>query len=166
LIVAAVANSTQETTVMAQVLFMPMMLLSGATIPLMLFPGWITAIARCMPAFHLMRIVQSTLIGWPPLGMTVAAVTTLLLTSALGMFVSFQLFRWDKDEKIRFRAKLAVAGVLLPFLLLGFYQVLRGDKGIPYVPYSVRSPQSPAQTPAQAPAMPGSERANQSTANP
>jgi hypothetical protein len=82
------------------------------------------------------------------------------------MFVSFQLFRWDKEEKIRFRAKLGVAGVLLPFLLLGFYQVLRGDTGIPNVPYSVRSPQAPARAPRPAPAMPGSERANQSTANP
>ena len=43
-------------------------------------------------------------------------------TLLLGLFISAQLFRWEKEEKIRPMAKLWVLAVLCPFLILGTYQ--------------------------------------------
>jgi imidazolonepropionase-like amidohydrolase len=47
----------------------------------------------------------------------------LLLTAFLGLFISYKLFRWEKEEKIRASAKLWLAAVLTPFLLLGGWQM-------------------------------------------
>ena len=42
----------------------------------------------------------------------------------LATFISVQIFRWEKEEKLQPAAKLWVLAVLSPFLLLGFYQAL------------------------------------------
>ena len=46
----------------------------------------------------------------------------LLLTIALGLFLSMQLFRWEKEEKLPPRNKLWVLAVLAPFLAMGCYR--------------------------------------------
>ena len=46
----------------------------------------------------------------------------LLLTTVLGLFLAVQLFRWEKEEKIRPRNKLWVVAVLAPFVLMGSWQ--------------------------------------------
>jgi len=154
LIVAAVANSTQETTVLAQLLFMPMLILSGATVPLMFFPAWLRGISKFIPSHQLLKICQAVWLGWPSLQVTGLAITAMVVASVLGVFVSLKLFRWDKEEKIRPRAKLAVAAVLLPFLLLGAYQVSVGDTSEPWVPYTIapgEHPGSPSSLPQSPP---------------
>jgi imidazolonepropionase-like amidohydrolase len=50
----------------------------------------------------------------------------LTLTAFVGLFISYKLFRWEKEEKIRPAAKLWLAAVLTPFLILGFWQVHAG----------------------------------------
>ena len=41
MIVASVVNSMQESQIIVQLLYMPMLMLSGATIPLTLLPDWL-----------------------------------------------------------------------------------------------------------------------------
>ncbi len=47
----------------------------------------------------------------------------LVLTGFVGLFISYKLFRWEKEEKIRASAKLWLLAVLTPFLALGFWQM-------------------------------------------
>ena len=58
LIVAAVSNSTAESTVLVQLLYMPMMFLSGAAIPASLLPRWTQTIAQFLPASYLVSGMQ------------------------------------------------------------------------------------------------------------
>ena len=44
----------------------------------------------------------------------------------VGGLVAMKLFRWEKEEKIRGRAKLWVLVVLLPFIVMGVWQWLHG----------------------------------------
>ena len=53
-----------------------------------------------------------------------AAAGVMVLTILVGGLVSMKLFRWEKEEKIRGRAKLWVLVVLLPFIVLGAWQWL------------------------------------------
>ena len=46
-----------------------------------------------------------------------------MLTTCVGLFIAYKLFRWEKEEKIRGSAKLWLAVVLAPFLLLGGWQM-------------------------------------------
>lgn len=122
LIAAAVVNSTQESMIIIQPLYFAMLFLSGATIPISVFPGWLQTVTQFIPATYLMignaGILQrgeSLLQNWQP---TLA----LIVTAGVGLFISTKLFRWEKEEKLRPSAKLWVLVVLLPFLLLGVYQ--------------------------------------------
>jgi imidazolonepropionase-like amidohydrolase/ABC-type multidrug transport system permease subunit len=122
LIVAAVSNSMAESNVLVQLLYMPMMFLSGAAIPASLLPLWTQTVAQFMPAAYLVSGMQGIITQHESLYANWKAAGALVITIFLAIFVAMRLFRWEKDEKLKGSAKLWVAGVMVPFLALGVYQ--------------------------------------------
>jgi ABC-2 type transport system permease protein len=122
LILASVANSMQESQLLIQLFYMPMLFLSGATFPITMLPRWGQTFAQFLPASYLVSGLQGIFFRQETLLDNRAAAFALLATAILGTFVSAQLFRWEKEEKIRLTAKLWVLAVLFPFVLLGSYQ--------------------------------------------
>jgi imidazolonepropionase-like amidohydrolase/ABC-type multidrug transport system permease subunit len=122
LIVAAVVNSTQESNILIQPIYMVMLFLSGATIPITVFPNWLQIVTQFVPATYLVTGVGGILQHQETIAQNWLAVIALLLTTAVGIFIATKLFRWEKEEKLRASAKLWVVIVLLPFFLLGGYQ--------------------------------------------
>lgn len=126
LIVGAVVNSTQESGILVQSLYMTMLFLSGATFPVKMFPGWLLTASRFVPATYIVSGLQSILLRRETLWESRAAVAALLLTTGAGLLLSVRLFRWEKDEKMRPAAKLWLLAVLVPFALLGLWQLHAG----------------------------------------
>ncbi|HEY6393463.1 MAG TPA: amidohydrolase family protein [Bryobacteraceae bacterium] len=122
LIVASVVNSMQESQIVIQLLYFPMLFLSGTTIPISVMPNWVQAIAQFIPATYLMTGMQSILGRKESLAQNGSAAGALLLTTVLATFIGVKLFRWEKEEKIKGSAKLWLLAVLAPFLILGVYQ--------------------------------------------
>ena len=122
LIVAAVVNSSQESNILIQPIYMTMLFLSGATIPITYMPHWLQNITQFIPATYLMSGIGGILLRGETLMTNWLAVLALLLTTVVGTFIATKLFRWEKEEKLRASAKLWVLVVLLPFLFLGAYQ--------------------------------------------
>ncbi len=122
LIIAAVVNSTQESNILIQPIYMVMLFLSGATIPISLFPNWLQTVTQFVPATYLVTGVGGILQRHETLAQNWLSTVALLLTTAVGIFIATKLFRWEKEEKLRASAKLWVIVVLLPFLALGSYQ--------------------------------------------
>lgn len=122
LIIASVVNSMQESQIIAQLLYMPLLLLSGATVPLNILPAWLQKVAQFLPATHLYLGTQGVLVRGETAWENRSALAAMLLATAAGFLVSLKLFRWEKDEKVRPAAKLWIAGVLLPFLAIGAWQ--------------------------------------------
>jgi ABC-2 type transport system permease protein len=123
LIVASVANSIQESNILIQLLYMPMLFLSGATFPISSLPDWARIVAQFLPASYLVTGFQGIFYRRETLLENWSSVLALVATTVFATFVATQLFRWEKDEKIRPSAKMWVLGVLLPFVVLGCYQV-------------------------------------------
>ncbi len=123
LIVASVVNGVQESTVLIQLLYMPMLFLSGSAIPLALLPRWAQVAGQFLPATYLITGIQGIFLKGETFFENLAAAGAMLLASAIGLFISTRIFRWEKDEKIPRRARVHVAAVLAPFLLLGIWQV-------------------------------------------
>src|SRR2546423_810683 len=122
LIIASVVNSSQESLILIQPLYMAMLFLSGATFPLSFFPDWLQIVTQFIPATYLMiglgGILQhgeSVLHNWQ-------SVIALIITALIGLLIATKLFRWEKEEKLRNSAKLWVLAALAPFLILGIYQ--------------------------------------------
>ena len=119
LIIAAVVNSTQEANILTQLVYMPMLFLSGATFPLSFLPNWVQLITQFIPATYLMTGLSRILQGGESIAQNWKSVAALLVAAAVGLFIATKLFRWEKEEKLRPSAKLWVLAVLLPFVFLG-----------------------------------------------
>ena len=122
LILAAVANTMQEAMILIQLLYMPMLFLSGATIPSAILPTWAQTVAEFTPAAYLVSGFQGIFFRNQTLLDNATAVGALVVSAVLGTFLAVQLFRWEKGEKLRPRAKLWVVAVLGPFLIMGCYR--------------------------------------------
>jgi imidazolonepropionase-like amidohydrolase/ABC-type multidrug transport system permease subunit len=122
LILAAVSNTMQEATVLIQLFYIPMLLLSGATVPAASLPKWIQTIAEFMPASYLVAGFQGIFFRNDQIWDHATEVGALLFTLAMGMFLSFMLFRWDKEERIRPRNRVWIVAVMAPFLIIGGYR--------------------------------------------
>ena len=122
LILAAVTNTMAEATIAIQSVYMPMLFLSGATVPSAMLPKWAQTLAQFMPASYLVSGFQGIFFRNQNLWDNAPAVAALVLTTVLGLFLAMQLFRWEKEEKIRPRNKLWVVAVVAPFVVMGTWQ--------------------------------------------
>lgn len=122
MIVAAVVNSAQEGAIITQLLYIPMLFLSGATFPVSIMPIWIQTIAQFLPATYLYQGIQTIMIGGQSLAANLLPIAALLITLVVALIVGIKLFRWEKEEKISGRAKLWILAVMAPFVVMGVYQ--------------------------------------------
>ena len=122
LIVASVVNSAQEGQIVVQLLYMPMLFLSGITFPTSIMPIWVQILAQFLPASHLYTGMQSILVKKEGLGENLTALGALAITALLATLLGVKLFRWEKEEKMRTSGKLWLIAVLAPFLMMGAYQ--------------------------------------------
>ncbi len=122
LLVASVVNSTQENAIIVQIIYMAMLFLSGATLPVQIFPNWLLVVTQFIPATWLMTGLQGIMLRHETLLQNWQAAGAMLLTAAVGLLLCVKLFRWEKEEKMRPAAKLWLVAVLLPFVLLGTWQ--------------------------------------------
>ena len=99
LILAAVTNTMQEATIAIQLLYMPMLFLSGATIPAAMLPNWAQTLAEFMPAAYLVTGFQGIFFRNQTIFDNRLAVGALLVSTVLGMFLAVQLFRWEKGRE-------------------------------------------------------------------
>jgi len=126
LVIASVANTMQEGTILVQLFYFPMLLLSGATFPAEKFPRVMRIIHNFVPATYLVKGMQNMMLRRQGLleKENLAAAGVMVLTIVAGTLISMKLFRWEKEEKIRGSAKLWVLVVLLPFIVMGVWQWL------------------------------------------
>jgi imidazolonepropionase-like amidohydrolase/ABC-type polysaccharide/polyol phosphate export permease len=122
-IVGAIANSMQESQIMVQLLYFPMLFLGGATFPLGIMPNWLQLVAQFIPTTYFSTGLTAILEGHETFSNNLSAAAVLAVTAVIGTFLAMKLFRWEKEEKMRASAKLWLVAVLAPFFLMGTWQV-------------------------------------------
>lgn len=127
LIIASVVNSMAESQVVIQLLYLPMLMLSGATIPLNILPVWLQSVAQFLPSTHLYLGMQNILVREQSLASNLVPLGALVLTTLIALLLSVKLFRWEKDDVLKPSAKFWLLGVLAPFVLLGLWQAHSKD---------------------------------------
>jgi ABC-2 type transport system permease protein len=119
LVVASVTNTMQETQVLNQLLWLPLIFLSGATFPLAYLPRPVQRFGLFLPATYLVNGLQQTIVNSATAWSRYAEILALACWAALTFFLSAQLFRWEPEAKTPRRAKLLVVATAIPFLILG-----------------------------------------------
>jgi ABC-2 type transport system permease protein len=124
LVVASVTNTMQETQVINQLIWLPLIFLSGATVPLATLPQVVKRVGLFLPATYLVTGLQSAIFAtFAPWTVDILlALGSLAFWGILTFFLSAQLFRWEPESKIPRRAKLLAAATAIPFLLLGIWE--------------------------------------------
>ena len=128
LIVASVTNTMQETQIINNLLWMGFLFLTGATVPLAIFPMWLQRVALFIPGQYLATGLESATTNL----VTGKEVLEDVLALSLGFFVAFEisrrLFRWEPEAKVPRRAKLWVVVAVVPFLLFGMWVNIAGTR--------------------------------------
>jgi ABC-2 type transport system permease protein len=127
LVVASVTNTMQETQVLNQLIWLPLIFLSGATFPLAYLPNSVQHFGLFLPATYLVTALQSALYQSFPVWKLLVQILALAIWAVLTFFVAAQLFRWEPEVKIPRKAKLWALATALPFFLLGAWENSNGD---------------------------------------
>jgi hypothetical protein len=128
LIVASVTNTMQETQMINNLIWMAFLFLSGATIPLAVFPGWLQRLALFIPAQYLATGLESAATSLTTPAEMITDTTALVLGLLVAFEVSRQLFRWEPEAKAPRSAKLWVLAALVPFLAFGVWETTTGKR--------------------------------------
>jgi len=128
LIVASVTNTMQETQMINNLIWMGFLFLSGATIPLAIFPAWLQRVALFIPAQYLATGLESSAAKMATGYEVLEDVAALLLGLFVAFEVSRQLFRWEPEAKVPRNAKLWVLAALVPFLIFGAWESTTGNR--------------------------------------
>lgn len=94
LLVAAVCKTTKSMNVATSLLYFPMLLFSGATIPYELFPKGMQLVAGYMPLGVGIRLMKAASVG-AALGTMGTEITILGLIAVICIAISVKTFRWE-----------------------------------------------------------------------
>jgi ABC-2 type transport system permease protein len=93
-LIAALASSERAATVAANLVYFPMIFLSGATIPISLFPDTMVTIAKALPSTYAVDLLQNAWLGAGAMDPAVS-VGVLVAVSVICGGLSVKLFRWQ-----------------------------------------------------------------------
>jgi ABC-type multidrug transport system permease subunit len=151
LIVASVTNTMQETQVLNQLIWLPLIFLSGATMPLPFLPHVAQKFALFLPATYLVWGLQSATFFNQSVSAVWIEIVSLACWALLAFFVASQLFRWEPESKIPRNAKLWAAATAIPFVILGIWENNQGTLLLQSQSayYQVQHPEKYNQSPMQ-----------------
>jgi ABC-2 type transport system permease protein len=127
LIIASVMNTMQETQVINQLIWLAFIFLSGATFPLVMFSKYIQYAALFLPATYLVDATQRAMNQAVSLTSLGPHLLSLIGTAVIAFALSVKLFRWDASEKATRNAKLWALATIIPFILLGTWEIKYGQ---------------------------------------
>lgn len=138
LLVGSTARDSKSAPAIANLLFFPLMFLSGAAMPLFAMPEWLQQTAKLLPSTYIVELFQGVIARGLTLNDLGPAMVILALTGLFAYVANASLFRWEQNQPI---SKPRLIG------LLGFLAVI----------YSVAFIFGPSLTSAEAPIRPGTQ---------
>ncbi len=118
LFVGSAARDMKTAPPLSNLIFFPMMFLSGAAVPFAIIPPWLQTVGRLLPATYLVEGLQGVIVRNDSLGRLSGTLAVLVLTGFVGVGMNALLFRWESTEAVdRRKLVLALAGLGV-FLLL------------------------------------------------
>jgi len=130
LIIAAVADSMPQAQILIQIFYLPMLFFSGTTFPLNNLPKWVRIASTFMPATYLKSGMDGIIQNGESFAANASSAAALVATFIVGFIVSFNLFRWDREDRLRPQAKAWIAAVIAPFVVLGVWESYAGTDSV------------------------------------
>ena len=100
LLVGSTARDMRTAPAIANLLFFPMMFLSGSAMPFAVLPDGVKRFARLLPTTYLVDTYSSVIVRGDGLGAIAGSLAVLLGIGAVGIVLTSMLFRWEGTEPI------------------------------------------------------------------
>ncbi len=100
LLVGSAARDMRSAPPIINLLFFPLMFLSGSAFPFALLPEVMKKVARFLPTTYAVESLQGVIVRGEGLGLLVGPLTILALLGLVGLSLSALLFRWEGTEPI------------------------------------------------------------------
>lgn len=94
MLVGGIAKDSKIAGVIASILYFPMIIFSGATLPYEVMPGLMQKAADVMPLTQGIKILKNAVLGLPAENVT-CSVAVMLLIAAVCSFTAVKFFRWE-----------------------------------------------------------------------
>lgn len=94
LMVGGVAPNTKLAGVIASILYFPMLIFSGATLPYEIMPTALQKIADIMPLTQGIKLLKTASLGLPPGGVLIP-ILLMLVIAVICIGVSLRFFKWE-----------------------------------------------------------------------
>ncbi|MGD8328882.1 MAG: ABC transporter permease [Acidobacteriota bacterium] len=117
MIMGSAAKDMSTAPPIANLIFFPMVFLSGAALPLDLLPGWLQVFGRMMPTQYLVVALEGVMLRGETVLQQAVPLAVLTLTGFVAFGFNSMLFRWESSQPISLR-KLGVVVAGLAFLYL------------------------------------------------
>lgn len=116
LLVGSTARDMRTAPAIANLLFFPLMFLSGAAMPFAVLPEGVKRFARLLPTTYLVDAYSSVIVRGESLLPIVGSLAVLLGIGAAGVVLTSMLFRWEGTEPISRRALATIAAAFVGVL--------------------------------------------------
>lgn len=93
-LVASLARSTRSVNAVSNMIYFPMMFLSGCMIPLSIFPDGVETVSKVIPGRYAVELLQNVFAGKTLLD-NVGNIIVLLAISAISIVISVLSFKWE-----------------------------------------------------------------------
>lgn len=116
LFVGSAARDMRTAPPIANLIFFPMMFLSGAAVPYAILPPFLKSAGRFLPATFLVEAFQGVMVRGERLSALAPPVGILVLTGLVGVGMNALLFRWESSDPVDRKRFLVALGLLALFL--------------------------------------------------
>ncbi len=116
-LIGVVAKDSRMTVILAQLLFLPSMLIGGLMMPLSILPESVRPFAGLLPTTHAMQAFEGSAYGRETLFNPVGSALVLFAGGALAFGLAIYLFNWDSRNQTRKATPWLGLLALLPFLI-------------------------------------------------
>ena len=120
LIVGSVAKDMKTAPAITNLLFFPMMFLSGAAMPFFMLPDWLQTIGKLLRATYVVESMLGVMVRGAGLTELFAPLLVLLASGLVAFLLNGMLFRWESNEPLNFkRLGMAVSLLTLIYIIAG-----------------------------------------------
>ena len=118
LIMGSMAKDMRTAPAIGNLIFFPMVFLSGAAVPISVLPGWLLAIGKMLPTYHLTEALTGVMVRGEPLVQQALAVAVLFASGFVAFGFSSLLFRWETTQPLGARrVALALGGLGILYVI-------------------------------------------------
>ena len=113
LLVGSTARDLRTAPAIANLIFFPMMFLSGSAMPFAVLPEGVQRFARMLPTTYLNETYSGVIVRGEGLWMLAGSLAVLLLIGIVGVVLTSMLFRWEGTEPIPRRSLALIAALFV-----------------------------------------------------